>query len=344
MSSLLQDARNGCPELVDIIKEMETFAYSHGYGKVFNDFVDWLVFQHQYPPSDNDPLKSSYKESEYKHFLSMYQTLQNEVRNRVSLWDNNSNTQKTFYDPLGKLYEVIKTNHKSSLLGQYFTPTNIVEMMTLMMNIGEGRGRMTTILDPASGSGRLGLSAATHAMNKNIPTWVTMGDIDPLCTKMTAVNMALNGVVGEAVNMNGLDITGDTYRFGYKVIPLYTQIPQRQRELYRLAIMSKTGQDIKKQYGLIPLEYKETYFSQVNNSVLKRLEKVRQLESEEQRKEAEKAIQDEIKARFKNSLFENDEILTQDVKLPSETTPKKKTSKKSKSNNSNSSGEQGSLF
>lgn len=274
----------------------------------------------------------------------MYQTLQSEVRNRVSLWDNNPNTQKTFYDPLGKLYEVIKTNNKSSLLGQYFTPTNIVEMMTLMMNIGEGRGRMTTILDPACGSGRMGLSAATHAMNKNIPTWVTMGDIDPLCTKMTAVNMALNGVVGEAVNMNGLDITGDTYRFGYKVIPLYTQIPQRQRELYRLAIMSKTGgYDIKKQYGLIPLEYEETYLSQVNNAVLKRLETARQLESEEQRKEAEKVIQEEIKARFKNSLFENDKILTQDVKLPSETTPKKKTSKKRKTDNSNS-GEQGSLF
>lgn len=343
MSSLLQDARNGCPELVDIIKEMEGFAYTHGYAKVFNDFIDWLVFQHQYPASDNDPLKSSYKESEYKHFLSMYQTLQNEVRNRVSLWDNAPNTQKTFYDPLGKLYEVIKTNHKSSLLGQYFTPTNVVEMMTLMMNIGEGRGRMTTILDSACGSARLLLSAANHANKKGIPTYVTANDIDPLCTKMAAVNMALNGVVGEALNMNGLDITGDTYRFGYKVIPLYTQIPQRQRELYRLAIMSKTGQDIKKQYGLIPLEYEETYLSQVNNSVLKRLETARQLESEEQRKQAEKAIQEEIKARFKNSLFENDEILTQDVKLPSETTPKKKTSKKRKSDNSNS-GEQGSLF
>ena len=340
MSNIIQETNRSAPELVDIIKEMENFAYTHGYGKIFNDFVEWLVYQYQFPPSDENPLKS-YSETEQKRFLSMFQTLQKEVRNRVSLW----NKDATYYDGLGKLYEVIKSNYKSSLLGQFFTPIHVVDMMTKMMNISENKRGVgvVNVLDPACGSGRFGLAASNHAISQGIPTWVTMNDIDSVCTNMTAVNMALNGVGGEAICMDGLDIEGSSFRFAYRVEPMYFHIPEKMRELYRLAMLAKTQQDIKKQYILRPITYEQTYLSQVNNGVLKRLEEARQLESEEQQKQAEKVIQDEIKARFKNSLFENDEILNQDIKLPSETTPRKKTSKNRKSDNPNSGG-QGSLF
>lgn len=343
--SLIQNARSRCPELIDIVKEMDAFTYSHGYGKVFNDFVNWLVFQHQYPPSIDNPLKH-YKENEQKHFLNMYQILQKEVRSRVILWNRDNSTKKTFYDPLGRLYEVIKTNHKSSLLGQYFTPEPIVEMMTQIINVESNRGEVIKILDPACGSGRMGLSSAVYVIQKGIPTWISMNDIDGLCAKMTAVNMALNGVVGEATCMNGLDITGDSYRFGYQVIPIYSQILKQQRELYRLAIIAQTGQDIKKQYGLIPIKYEETYLSKANKNMLERLKGAKAINDKIERKKAEEAIQNEIKTRLNGSLFENDTSLINDIKLPSNIRKKQHIPKNPKKANkkTNNNGGQGSLF
>lgn len=313
MSNLVQDINHSSPELVDIIKEMEHFAYSHGYGKVFNDFVEWLVFQHQFPPAEKNPLKN-YSETEQKRFLSMYQTLQKEVRNRVSLW----NKDETYYDPLGKLYENIKSHHKSSLLGQFFTPIHIVDMMTKIVDISENRGEVIRILDPACGSGRFGLAASTHAMGKGIPTWVTMNDIDPVCTNMTAVNMALNGVVGEAVCMDGLDIEGHSFRFAYRVEPIYFYIPEGMRELYRLAILSKTQQDIKKQYILRPLSYEETFLSLANKELLKQWGAAKKIEDENSRKAAIESLENKIKARLKGTLFEDDDTLIKDFKLQSE--------------------------
>jgi type I restriction enzyme M protein len=343
MPRVLTEARSMCPELVDAFKEMDTLAHTHRYDSVFYDFIDWLVFQHQFPPTDKNPIEK-YTKEEQGRFLKIYQNIQKEVRNRTTLWTNDKHPSPTFYDPLGRMYETITSKYKSSMLGQYFTPEHIVDMMTQINGVGKKRNEFISIFDPACGSGRMGLSAATHGMLNGNPTWVTMNDIDPICTKMTAVNMALNGVVGEAVCMDGLDITNESFRFAYKVTPLYLYLPEETRDLHRIAILSKTRQDIKKQYILTPLEYEETYLSQVNNCTLRRLKEARQAESKEEQKTKEKAIKDEIQARLKNSLFENDASIINDIKLPSEITTNKNLSKKPNSKKTKPLGEQGSLF
>lgn len=339
MPKILTEARSMCPELVDAFKEMDKLAYTRRYDAVFHDFIDWLVYQHQFPPTDKNPIEK-YKKEEQDRFLKIYQNIQQEVRNRTMLWAKDTIPSSTFYDPLGRMYETITSKYKSSILGQYFTPEHIVEFMTQILDIGTRKG-FERVFDPACGSGRMGLSAASYAMKKGNPVWVTMNDIDPICTKMTAVNMALNGIVGEAVCMNGLDLTDKSFRFAYKISPLYLYLSEATRDLHRIAIMSKTRQDIKKQYVLIPLKYDQTYLSLVNKNLAKELAVAQKIREEKERNRAIEKVENELKARLKGSLFEEDETLFKNIKLPSE--EKKKHSKKNKSNKSNPKF-QGSLF
>lgn len=337
MPQILTEARSVCPELVDAFKEMDTLAYSSRYDTVFYDFIDWLVYEHQFPPVDKNPLER-YTKEEQDRFLKIYQNIQKEVRNRTTLWTKDNNLSPSFYDPLGRMYEAITSKYKSSRLGQFFTPSHVVDMMTKISGIGNDRKEFVRVLDPACGSGRMGLSAASHTMAKGVPTWVTMNDIDPICAKMTAVNMAFNGVVGEVVCMNGLDITGESFRFAYKVAPLYLYLPENTRDLYRMGILTKTRQDIKKQYVLTPLKYEETYLSLVNKNALKELEDAQKIRAEKERKAAIEKVENDLKLRMKGSLFENDEAIFDDLKLPSEkekNTSSKISKRKNKANNDN---------
>ncbi|MGB0861528.1 MAG: N-6 DNA methylase [Saprospiraceae bacterium] len=340
MPRVLSEARSMCPELVDAFKEMDALAYMSRYDTVFSDFINWLVYQHQFPLANKNPIEK-YTKEEQGRFLKIYQSVQREVRKRTTLWVKDKNLSPRFYDPLGRMYETITSKYKSSMLGQYFTPEYVVDMMTQINGIGNKRNEFVRVFDPACGSGRMGLSAAAYGMSKGNPTWVTMNDIDPICTKMTAVNMALNGVVGEAVCMNGLDLTDKSFRFAYKISPLYLYLSKATRDLHRIAIMSKTRQDIKKQYVLIPLKYDQTYLSLVNKNLVKELAAAQKIREEKERNKAIEKVENELKARLKGSLFEEDETLLKNIKLPLE--EKKKHSKKNKLNKSNPKS-QGSLF
>lgn len=94
-------------------------------------------------------------------------------------------------DPLGSLYEEITSRAKSSALGQFFTPPTICDMMT-QMTIDKDFGK--NISDPCSGSGRMILSCNAFAQGNKY----FANDLDHICCKMTAINMAghkINGVV-----------------------------------------------------------------------------------------------------------------------------------------------------
>lgn len=346
MSSVLAEARAMCPELVDAIKKFDHLAYTRRYGEVFEDFINWLAWQHRFPPNDENPLDKKYNEKEKVEFLNIFQAVQREVRGRVSLWlnDGKDENQKQFqwYDAVGRLYECITSRNKSSQLGQYFTPNVVVDMMVQMIVSGERR-EMEHILDPACGSGRMGLSAATYAMKRKTPAFISMCDIDPICAKMSAVNMVFNGVVGEVSCMNGLDITGKSYRFGYRVVPALSQFPQDMWEYYRMVIMMKTRQDIKKQYLIVPIEYKHTFLKKVNDALIEEYRKATELEKEEERKRAKEKLKGKIKARMAGTLFEGDDAILDDVTLPDEKIFKKAIPK-STTKKPPETGGQGSLF
>ena len=308
MASLLSEARSICPELMEAVKIMDKLAYSRRHAEVFTDLVDWLVWEHQFPDKGENPLAKKYSADEQKQFDQMYHAIKGEVEKRAMLYlPKGEKTSTSWYDPLGRMYECVTSKYKSTALGQFFTPKNVVDMMT-QMTIGsvEQTGRVIHMLDPTSGSGRMGLAAATHAMLQGQPTWITMNDLDPICTKMTTANMCLNGIVGEALCSDGLDITGDTYKFGYRVEPMIAQVPEAMQPVYRMAMLAKTGQDIQKLYVAKPVAYERTFLKQANDHLLSKLEERQQIAQVEQREQAVQEVKDEIQERMKGTLFDSD--------------------------------------
>ncbi|WP_428657637.1 N-6 DNA methylase [Runella sp.] len=196
-------------ELREFNKVFEDIAYRHGWGDVFVDFVDYSIACFL---NTGDPKTADYLEKKYADRYSRFRQLFAEwikAQERMIFGD------KAWYDTLGIFYELIASSSKASHLGQFFTPPALVDMLTLITGGEEGAGRH--ISDPCSGSGRMLISFHAHYPGN----YCFAGDIDPICTKMTALNMMLHDCEGQAVCMNSLD--PDDWRFGYAINPWIRQ-------------------------------------------------------------------------------------------------------------------------
>lgn len=350
MPSLLADARSLCPELVDTVKILDKLAYRRHYSEVFTDFVDWLVWQHHFPPSEENPIAEKYTADEQQLFQEMLNSIHKEVKKQSGLHQLPQNRSgNDWYDPLGRLYECITSKHKSSAMGQYFTPKPVVDMMTqitLDTQFNEEK-QVLHILDPACGSGRMGLAAANRSMVRGQAVWVTMNDLDSICTKMTAANMCLNGIIGESLCSDGLDITSKSYRFGYRIEPLMAQIPPEMRGLYSMAVLAKTGQNPNKQYVVKPISYERSYLKQANDRLLADLKERQQIADEQLREQAVQELKDKVQERMKGTLFERDTNLLDDItndNAPPISQAERIKKQRDKKKDTPSQGKQGSLF
>lgn len=113
------------------------------------------------------------------------------------------NAQKRPYsDILGSFFtEHVSMGHN----GQFFTPDSICQMLAELTDKKEDKKaeeKPKTIYDPASGSGRMLLSAA-EANPKNL---FFANDVSETCAKMTALNFFINGLRGEVAWMNSLTL------------------------------------------------------------------------------------------------------------------------------------------
>jgi type I restriction enzyme M protein len=160
----------------------------------FTDLIDWTLL----------PFKK-YESAELQaKALEIYQ-FHPEVSQLVTLINIIGDLSEGFADPLGELYmQAISNGHN----GQYFTPTQICEMMATM-NIGDDSYPGQTVADPTCGSGRMLLAAAK--INRHMCFYGA--DLDITCCKMSLVNMMLHSLTGEIAHMNTL--SNDFYR-GYK--------------------------------------------------------------------------------------------------------------------------------
>ena len=86
----------------------------------------------------------------------------------------------------------------------------------------------------------------------------------------------------------------------------------------------KSGQDAKKQYVLIPISYEQSYIKEANDQLLKEYEERLVKANQEEKQAALQELQDKVKARMKGTLFEGDEEIIKDIKLPSGMKCKKK--------------------
>lgn len=99
-------------------------------------------------------------------------------------------TQNCWVDPLGNFYEFLASKSKKSRLGQFFTPSHLCEMMAQLLDNGEWG---QTINEPCSGSGRMVLAFD----NSTKGNYYVCQDLDPICAKMTAINLAMHEIKSE---------------------------------------------------------------------------------------------------------------------------------------------------
>ncbi len=198
------------PALRHFVKVLNSFrGYYYDYD-IFRDFIDYTTACMLWNGDKQlaDQLKDRYKE-DYPRFGEMYKAL-------VQTMADNMTEDLAWYDALGTLYEEIASNSKASFLGQFFTPPTVCDFMAQIQQPLEECGDKKTGLtvnDPACGSGRTLL-----AFNKVAPGNYLVGqDVDVICTKMTAINLALHGCKGQA--LNGDSLRPDHFVFGYEINP-----------------------------------------------------------------------------------------------------------------------------
>ncbi|WP_280647982.1 MULTISPECIES: N-6 DNA methylase [unclassified Dysgonomonas] len=190
-------------DFADFHKAMEKLAYRFGKDviRAFQEFLEYAIAGHS---STIKVDMSKYKPEEVKLFHDLYYQwimLQNTMKSKKGF---------EWFDAFGHYFELHSSDWSKKKKGQFFTPPNLVDMMTNIVN-PEGCGKR--ILDPACGSGRF--SIASHAYNPRNFHYAM--DIDRTCCMMAALNMMIHGARGEVVWKDALSFTD--YRSGWSINP-----------------------------------------------------------------------------------------------------------------------------
>ena len=120
--------------------------------------------------------------------------------------------KRPYFDMLGNFYEELVTSHvKSKNIGQFFTPSDVIELM-VDLTLGERDVELGEMVnDCACGSARMLLSAHVHSNGK----FICIGqDLDEVSCKMAVLNFWSHGVRGSILHQNTL--TGEFYQ-GWRV-------------------------------------------------------------------------------------------------------------------------------
>lgn len=184
------------PKLRPFLKVFEQLTYRHEVYQVFQDYVliclNFMANGAYIEERDNR--MKTYKSEEHALFNELFAEM-------VQLLDREITGPNDWYDPFGNFYQAITSNWKASAMGQFFTPDTVVNMMTQIVHAGRNGSKMHfTASEPAAGSGRFII--AQHAHNPMGFYWAI--DLDPLCARMTAINMALHNASGVVLHANGL--------------------------------------------------------------------------------------------------------------------------------------------
>lgn len=163
------------------------FSYHYDARKVFQDFITMCICTLALNPKtgksfyEEDYLKAiePYKsKDDVKKFSEIYAALILEMEMRVGSSHGN--------DVLGEFFEKqVATDRKA----QFFTPWPICQFISRVTQAEESKTQH--IIDPACGSGRMLLAANKVFGHGHFYYGI---DVDPLCVKITAINLFLNGV------------------------------------------------------------------------------------------------------------------------------------------------------
>ena len=143
--------------------------------------------------------------------------------------------------------------------------------------------------------------------------------------------MTYNGIVGEVTAMNGLDIDGNTFRFGYKICPVLSFFEPQYWNSIRFRMYRMTRKWAEFQYVAMPITYEQTYTSKVNAKTLALIEEKHIARKEKAKEEEIQAVKAQVQESLKGTLFETDTSQLVNIRLGKpQSKPKKPTIKKVK--------------
>ena len=189
----------------EFLKQFTSFVSKYGLevSKVFDDFLQYIIWTHTLPEYGKKIEGWSYTPSQSKEMYDMYCTLILNVKPEID--------RHGWFDAFGFIYEdMIAGKFRRSNSGQFFTPPDICDLMTDINAPKEQRIVEKRISDPTCGSGRNLL--AFHA--KHVGNYYVAEDIDHTCCMMTVCNFIIHGVEGEVIWHNTLQ--PDTFYGGWK--------------------------------------------------------------------------------------------------------------------------------
>lgn len=183
---------------IDIPKELKIFdfffseiAYRHDASTVFSDFLQIVVCCMGFGTNEDlyfETIKR-YDKKEMQSFCAMLGEL-------IKIYTE-AETDQRWTDPLGIFYEALAGKYKKSALGQFFTPETLC---TLIAEMTTPESFDSVIYEPCSGSGRMLLAAN----QKTKGMYFVAMDIDPICVKMTAINLCFHNIRAEVHCMDAI--------------------------------------------------------------------------------------------------------------------------------------------
>lgn len=160
--------------------------------RLFDDFLTIIICCLARQTQEDWYLETvkKYKREHLKQFAKVLGTL-------FLIYDKHT-FQGDWVDPLGDYYEALAGNYKKQGFGQFFTPKSLCDIMaTITIKEHDYGGKVN---DCAVGSGRTLLAANKICKGKNY----IAQDIDHICVKMCAINMAFHGLKGKVLHMDSL--------------------------------------------------------------------------------------------------------------------------------------------
>lgn len=161
------------------------FEYKHDLNRVFDDLLTVIICamgRGTQEPLYFETIKK-YSRAELESFCNLFAELTIIYAQSI---DNND-----WCDPLGTFYECLIGNYKKSNFGQYFTPKSLCDLMAGITIDKNNFG--LKLNEPCAGSGRLILAANKIAKGN----YYVCEDLDPMCCKMTAINLCFHQIRAE---------------------------------------------------------------------------------------------------------------------------------------------------